>query len=277
MPDDAFSPDPGDFRFDAELDARIEAAGRALAAARHAVALTGAGLSVESGIPPFRGPGGLWTKYGEPPMDGYQRFLRDPKRFWEESLSPKVPWARALGETLAAAKPNPGHVALAELERRGHLAALITQNIDDLHRQAGSRNLLEIHGNHALLRCIECMRRFTREELPVDPSSLPPRCPECDGIVKGDTVHFGEPIPPDVLRRCYEEVGRSDCILVAGTSATVYPAAEFPVEVSRHGGVVIEVNPDDTELTPIASHRLRGPGAALLARLLHHAAGGDGS
>jgi NAD-dependent deacetylase len=135
------------------LDAEIARAAQRLVAARYVVALTGAGLSVESGIPPFRGPGGLWTKYGEPPLDGYQRFLRDPKQAWKDRLDPKAPWARALGETLGAAKPNAGHRALAELERLGRCAAVITQNVDDLHRQAGSVNLLEIHGNYRLLRC----------------------------------------------------------------------------------------------------------------------------
>jgi NAD-dependent deacetylase len=262
-----------EFVFDAALDASIARAAATLLAARHVVALTGAGLSVESGIPPFRGPGGLWTKYGEPPMDGYQRFLRDPKEHWRGRLNPEAPWARALGETLAAAKPNAGHRALAELERRGYCAALITQNIDDLHCQAGTRNLLEIHGNHYLLRCIECTTRFTQQELPVDPANLPPHCPSCGGIVKGDTVHFGEPIPADVLRGCYEQVGRADCMLVAGTSATVYPAADFPVEVARRGGCVIEVNPDETELSRLSTHSLRGPGGAVLERLLHHVAG----
>jgi NAD-dependent deacetylase len=258
------------FDLDAELDARIEAAARALCGARHVVALTGAGLSVESGIPPFRGPGGLWTKYGEPPMDGYQRFLADPAQAWRDRLDPKVPWARALGQTLASAKPNPGHRALAELERVGRCAGLITQNIDDLHRQAGTQNLLEIHGNHFLLRCTQCVRRFSREELPIDPQTLPPRCPDCDGVVKGDTVQFGEPIPPDVLRRCYDEVKRADCMIVAGTSATVYPAAEFPAELCRRGGTIVEVNPDETELTSAATHSLRGPGAGILERLLRH-------
>lgn len=254
----------------AALDAQIARAAAAVREASHGVALTGAGLSVESGIPPFRGPGGLWTRYGEPPMDGYQRFLRDPAGAWRERLQPTAPWAKGLAATLAAAKPNPGHLALAELERLGYCAGLITQNIDDLHRQAGSRNLLEIHGNHFLLRCIECGTRFAQGELTVDPERLPPRCPACDGLVKGDTVHFGEPIPPDVLHGCNALVERADCMIVAGTSTTVYPAAEFPFEVLRRGACVIEVNPDETELSPLCPHSLRGPAGLVLERLLHH-------
>lgn len=260
------------FRLDDTLDAEIAQAAARLGAAAHVVALTGAGLSVESGIPPFRGPGGLWTKYGEPPMDGYQRFLRDPKRAWEERLDPSAPWAKALSETLAAAKPNAAHRALAELERRGACAAVITQNIDDLHHQAGTRNLLQIHGNHNLMRCNQCNTRFTGDEIRVDPAALPPHCPHCGGVVKDDTVHFGEPIPPDVLRACFAEVEACDCMLVAGTSAMVYPAAEFPIEVLRRGHPIIEVNPEATELTSLSTHTLRGPGGAILERLLHHVA-----
>lgn len=258
--------------FTPAIDDQIDRAAIAVTAARHVVALTGAGLSVESGIPPFRGPGGLWTKYGEPPMDGYRRFIEDPAKAWRERLSPTAEWAVALRDTLAEAKPNVGHRSLAELERIERCGCVITQNVDDLHTQAGSRNLLEIHGNHRLLRCLECMQRFEPEEILIDPENLPPHCPVCDGVVKGDTVQFGEPIPPDVLRRCYEEVERADCMLVIGTSATVYPAADLPLEVLRNGHTVIEVNPTDTEFTSLATLSLRGPAGAILERLLQRVA-----
>ena len=257
-----------DFSVSAALAGQIARAAELISRAASVVALTGAGLSVESGIPPFRGPGGLWTKYGEPPLDGYQRFLRDPKKAWQDRLSPREPWARALGETLASAKPNAGHRALAELEALGRCDALITQNIDDLHRQAGARALIEIHGNHKLLRCLGCVARFSEGELEIDPERLPPSCPRCGGVVKGDTVHFGEPIPPDVLRRCHQVVEGADCMLVVGTSATVYPAAEFPLEVLRRGGSLIEVNPEPSELSDLATLSLRGPAGAVLSRLV---------
>jgi NAD-dependent deacetylase len=254
-----------------DLDREIGRAAALLMEARSVVALTGAGLSVESGIPPFRGPGGLWTRYGEPPMDGYRRFLADPAAAWRERLNPTAPWAKGLQETLARARPSAGHRALAELEALGLLSGLITQNIDDLHGQAGSRALIEIHGNHRLLRCIECHRRYQPEALEVDPEDLPPHCSACGGIVKGDTVQFGEPIPPAVLQRCFEAVEACDCMLVAGTSATVFPAADFPVEVLRRGGAVIEVNPYESDLTPLATLSLRGTGGAVLERLVEHA------
>jgi NAD-dependent deacetylase len=256
-----------EFVIDAELASEIARAATRIASARSVVALTGAGLSVESGIPPFRGPGGLWTKYGEPPLDGYQRFMRDPARAWRDRLSPSEPWAQALGATLAAAKPNAGHVALVELEALGRCDAVITQNIDDLHRQAGARELIEIHGNHKLVRCLGCVARFAAGEIAIDLALLPPRCPRCGDVVKGDTVQFGEPIPADVLRRCHQVVERADCMLVIGTSATVYPAAEFPLEVLRRGGCLIEVNPEPSELSELASLSLRGPGGPVLTRL----------
>jgi len=262
------------FELTPDVDAAIAEAAERVRAAEHVVALTGAGLSVESGIPPFRGPGGLWTKHGEPPMDGYQRFLRDPVAAWRARLDPeKEPWLQALVETLGRAEPNAGHHALAALEADGVLACTITQNIDGLHAAAGSRALAEIHGNHTLLRCLECVRRFAEGELAIDPERLPPTCLDCGGLVKGDTVQFGEPIPQDVLRRCFEEVARCDVMIVAGTSATVFPAADFPAEVLRGGGCVIEVNPLPSELTPMASTSLQGPGGAVLSRLVEHVRG----
>ncbi len=245
--------------------AAIEAAAACLVRARYVIALTGAGLSVESGIPPFRGPGGLWTKHGEPPMDGYQRFLRDPRAAWEERLNPRGPM-RELWQALAAARPNAGHAALVELEELGILRATITQNVDDLHRAAGSRRLLEIHGNATLIRCIACVARFPRDA--IDFAELPPRCPNCDGILKSDTVSFGEPIPPDVLAGCSEEAERADCMIVAGTSATVYPAAQFPITIHQRGGDLIEVNPYESDVTALCRHALHGPGAEVLPRLV---------
>jgi NAD-dependent deacetylase len=235
-----------------------------LISSRYVVALTGAGVSVESGIPPFRGPGGLWTKHGEPPMDAYQRFLADPKGYWEERL--RAP--NEIVQALARAQPNAGHSAMVELERIGILRHLITQNIDNLHRAAGHRRLAEIHGNAQLLRCIGCCQRFAKDAIDIVLDDLPPRCPSCDGIIKADTVHFGEPIPPEVLEVCFRETRQADCMLVAGTSALVYPAASFPQLVKQCGGFLIEVNLDDTPLTPLADYSLQGPFGEILPTLV---------
>src|ERR1700733_11506374 len=162
-------------------DQEIIAAARAIFEGENAIAVTGAGLSVESGIPPFRGPGGLWTKYGEPPMNGYQIFLDDPKKAWEDRIKRQND---ELWGPLKVAQPNPGHVALAELEAMGVLRFLITQNVDDLHRQPGHLAIAEIHGNWKLIRCIKCGARFKSEEISL--RTLPPPCPQCEGILKAD-------------------------------------------------------------------------------------------
>ena len=240
----------------------IRDAARLIAGAEYVTCLTGAGVSVESNIRPFRGPGGLWTEKGEPPMDGYQRFLRDPKRYWENRLSR----GGDFGISLRDAEPNPGHYALAELEKMGVLRCIITQNIDNLHLAAGSREVLEIHGNSSYLRCMDCMERWPRGEFNVD--SLPPRCPECGGVVKGDTVMFGEPIPQGVLQRCFEEAQSSDCMIVAGTSATVTPAASLPVLVKRRGGVLIEVNILPSDISSICDVNIYGPSGEALPALI---------
>ena len=242
----------------------FDKAAELLISSHYAIGMTGAGVSVESGIPPFRGPGGLWTKHGEPPMDGYQRFLADPTGYWEARLNAPSEIVQAL----AQAQPNAGHYAMVEVERMGILRHLITQNIDNLHRAAGHQHLAEIHGNAQLLRCIGCRRRFPQEAIPIPLEALPPRCPECYGIIKADTVHFGEPIPPDVLEVCFRETREADCMLVAGTSALVYPAAAFPQMVKEQGGSLIEVNLYDTPLTPLADCSLMGPFAEILPALM---------
>jgi NAD-dependent deacetylase len=246
-------------------DEAVRRAAQLLLSARYVMALTGAGISVESGIPPFRGPGGLWTKYGEPPMNGYQIFLQDPTTAWEERLSPKGP-SKILWQTLGDAQPNAGHHAFVELENMGILRGVITQNVDNLHKRAGSRNLIEIHGNYTLIRCIECNARYPGSEVPLH--QLPPQCPQCHGILKGDTVSFGEPIPPDALEKCYSETQLCDCFVVAGTSATVYPAASFPLAVKQKGGTMIEVNLYESEITPLCDVSLRGPSAEVLPQVI---------
>jgi len=242
----------------------VKKAAEIIKSSRYVTALTGAGVSVESGIRPFRGPGGLWTEKGEPPMDGYGRFEADPKRYWEEMLSPAR--RSTFGEAMRMAKPNAGHYAFAEFEAMGILRSLVTQNIDNLHTEAGSRNVFEIHGNRLKLRCIKCNARFARDG--VDVSTLPPRCPTCSGIVKDDVVMFGEPIPRDVLAACQDEAEMSDCMIVAGTTAVVYPAASLPLTVKENGGRIIEINPFECELSRISDVVIRAPSGEALPSLV---------
>ncbi len=248
-----------------ELERTIEEAARVLVGARYVVALVGAGISVESGIPPFRGAGGLWTKHGEPPMDGYTRFLDDPAKAWREMLARRETddeFTRSIRE----AAPNPAHFALAELEAARVLKHTITQNIDNLHFDAGSRAVTEIHGNRTKVRCITCGERWRFDE--IDLSQLPPLCVRCGGVVKSDTVMFGEPIPQEALAECYRQSERADCMLIAGTSAAVVPAAWFPSIVSENGGALIEVNIEPTPYSATAAASVRAPAGEALPKLV---------
>jgi len=245
----------------AHLDA-IDRAADLLDRSSHTVVLAGAGMSKESGIPTFRGEDGLWTKHGEPPLNQFQTFAGDPKRWWERRLEEgrNDEFARSL----EAAQPNAGHVALAQLEALGIVGHLITQNIDDLHRRAGQQSITEIHGNRYWLRCLTCERRWPRVEFVIDEADLPPTCDACGGVVKSDTVMFGEPIPPTALSRCFDETARADCFMTIGTSAVVYPAAQYPIDAVRRGIPLIEVNPEPTPLTDFATVAIPGPSGAVL-------------
>jgi NAD-dependent deacetylase len=242
-------------------------AAEALVRARYAIALVGAGISVESGIPPFRGAGGLWTKHGEPAMDGYQRAMEDLTAYWEMMLARRRGDDDATGfaKAIRDDKPNPAHRALARLEELGALKHTISQNIDNLQAVAGQRAVTEIHGNRTKLRCIDCGARWPFDEFVM--TEVPPPCPQCRGIVKGDTVMFGEPIPEAALRTCYEQAQLADCILIAGTSANVTPAAWFPEIVRQAGGTLIEVNTDETPFTRDCVASLRGPAGEMLPLL----------
>jgi NAD-dependent deacetylase len=246
------------------LEKDIQEAAELILSAKYVVALTGAGVSVESGIRPFRGPGGLWTERGEPPMDGWARFKKDPAAYWERRLDPER--RRSFGRSLYEAMPNPGHIALSELEELGVLKSLVTQNIDNLHLTAGSVNVHEIHGNTHKLRCVQCNTRYPAEGF--DLSVLPPRCLQCGGVMKSDTVMFGEPIPVPTLNRCLKEANRSDCMLVIGTSAMVVPAAVLPINVKRRGGVLIEFNPRESELSRVCDVTIKAPSGESLPMLV---------
>ena len=246
----------------------IENAARILVAADYAIALTGAGLSVESGIPSFRGPDGLWTKYGQPSNLSYRVFARDPQDWWESRLRDEVTPGNPtydLKDAVDNAVPNPGHLAIAELERAGVLKAVITQNVDDLHRRAGSVNLLEIHGNRNYLRCIGCGWRRPRAEYAI--TDVPPICRECGGVIKLDTVMFGEPIPATTLAACFAETQRCDAMLLVGTSGAVNPAAQLPLLARERGAHIIEVNPEPTQLTPYAHTVITGAAGEILPQI----------
>ena len=213
-------------------------AARALKHAGHLIAFTGAGISVESGIPPFRGEGGIWTRY-DPETLELRRFLRDPAGAW-----PAI--REIFYEYTSKAEPNDAHRILARWETEGRLAFLVTQNIDGLHEAAGSRTLAEFHGSCRYLVCLEC-----GERVPADPPRLkdiPPRC-RCGGIYKPDFVFFGEGIPPKAYAASFAAAESADICLIIGSTGEVFPAAEIPRIVKRRGGLVVEIDPEPTGFT----------------------------
>jgi NAD-dependent deacetylase len=245
------------------LQREIQQAAEVICSAGYVISLVGAGISVESGIPPFRGPGGLWTRMGEPSNSQWDEFQADPRGWWRRRMQSQE---RPGLSSWEAAKPNPAHHALAELERIGVVRHVVTQNIDNLHQVAGTKNITEFHGNRFKLRCIRCEARFERDAFDLSPDE-PPACIDCGGMVKSDTVMFGEPIPRYAITRALEEARRADCILIIGTSAVVYPAAELPLHVYRRGGSLIEINPMETPLTEVCHAVLRGPAGEVMPAL----------
>ena len=220
-------------------DTLIGEAAEVVVKSRHIVALTGAGISVESEIPPFRGKGGLWEKYDPMEYATIDAFLRNPEKVWRVLLMATI-------NDLKKAAPNMAHLGLARLEAAGRLRTVITQNVDGLHQQAGSRDVIEFHGSFTSFHCIRCKRAAGLGQL--DLSTLPPAC-ECGGFFRPNCIFFGEMIPPHHLERSHALAGQCDVMLVVGTSATVQPAADLPIVAKRTGAVIIEVNPDKTPLT----------------------------
>ena len=230
-----------------------------LRVARRVVALTGAGISAESGIPTFRDAmTGLWARFRPEELATPQAFLRDPKLVWEWYA-----WRRARVEQ---AEPNAGHRALAELESRVPDFLLVTQNVDGLHARAGSRRITELHGNITRVKCFDCER--IADDAALSDVAVPPRCVHCGGMLRPDVVWFGEMLPADALNQAMRASTECEVFLSVGTSTVVEPAASLPFYALRGGAVVIEVNPDPTPLTPHASFSLRGPAATVLPALV---------
>ena len=235
----------------------VDAARALLAGARSVAVLTGAGISAESGIPTFRSPGGLWRQFRPEDLATPEAFDRDPLLVWEW-----YDWRRGL---IADARPNAGHEALADLERRTRTFTLVTQNVDGLHALAGSRRIVEIHGSLWRVRCLSCAD--VREDRSRTLAPLPPRCP-CGGLRRPDVVWFGEPLPEKLLSRAFAALEDCDLLLVVGTSGRVQPAAAFADVVLERGVPVVEVNLEPTGLSDRATIALQGRSGDLLPRLI---------
>jgi len=229
-----------------------------LRAASQVLALTGAGISAESGVPTFRdAQTGLWAKFKPEDLATVQAFERQPQVVWE--------WYAWRRQWVAQAKPNPGHLALAEMERRVPHFTLVTQNVDGLHHLAGSRNVIEVHGNIMRTKCF-------REEVLIerwdDSGERPPRCPRCGGPLRPDVFLFGEMLPPGAFERAAAAAASCQVCLAVGTSAVVQPAASLPLLAKQHGALFVEVNPDSTPLTQEADFSLRGLAGVILPALV---------
>jgi NAD-dependent deacetylase len=221
------------------MDELIKKAAEDLSGAKMVTALTGAGISVESGIPPFRGKGGLWEKYDPMEVAHIDAFLQNPTKAWNLLF-------KDMKEVLDKATPNDSHKGLAKLEAFGILKTIITQNVDGLHQMAGNTDVIEIHGNMAWQRCMKCDAHFKTSRLEI--TEIPPRC-DCGGILRPNAVLFGEMIPQEALWRSRQVATDCDVMLVMGTSAVVQPAALMPVVAKESGAKVIEINAERTPLT----------------------------
>lgn len=232
----------------------VSVAAEILDASRHLVVLTGAGVSAESGVPTFRGPGGLWRSYRPEDLATPQAFARDPKLVWEW-----YDWRRSV---LKSCRANRAHAVIAAWENRFPDFCLATQNVDGLHFEAGSKRAIELHGNIWRLRCTNESRDWVDQAVPL--AELPPRCPSCGALARPAVVWFGESLPVEAIDRVSYEVGLCDVFLSCGTSSVVQPAASFGMAAVARGARVIEINIEETPLSSAAAVSLRAPAAEAL-------------
>lgn len=237
----------------------IQRAAEDLLDAQEAIAFTGAGISVESGIPDFRSATGLWSKYNPEQYATIDAFRADPRKVWE-MLTEMI-------SLVIQAKPNPAHLGLADLEKIDKLQAVITQNVDGLHQAAGSQNVIEVHGSNATLSCLSCGCTIGTASLSME--ELPPTCPQCRCVMKPDVVFFGEPLPWEAYSKAMEAARTCDLVLVIGTSAVVYPAADIPITAKESGAKLIEINLEPTSLThQVSDYLIQGQSGQILPRVV---------
>jgi len=240
-----------------QRESSIRAVRARLSTARAVTVLTGAGISADSGVPTFRGADGLWRNFRAEDLATPEAFARDPRLVWE--------WYNWRRELIATKSPNPAHYALADLERRLEEFWLITQNVDGLHRAAGSQKLSEIHGNIWKVRCTRCGGMDENREVPI---TILPSCAACGGLLRPHIVWFGESLAKEDLNRSYEALGRCELLLIIGTSGIVYPAASFAPVAKAAGAFVVEINLDATPQTEVVDVSLQGRAKEVVPELL---------
>ena len=228
----------------------------------YVVAFTGAGISVDSGIPAFRGGQGLWEKYDPMEYAHISAFGSNPEKVWI--------MLREMAQVIFDSSPSPAHIALDKLEKKGYLKAVITQNVDGLHHIAGNSNVIEYHGNHRWLICMNCSKRIplSPEIVSVQPY---PRCEKCSSALKPDVVFFGEGIPMLEMIRANEEANKCNVMFIIGTSGVVYPAAEIPYISKSGGAVIVEINPEHTPFTSsISDYFFKGTASEVLPKIIEY-------
>ena len=241
----------------AAIATELKQAGHWLAESKHVAVLTGAGISAESGVPTFRGKDGLWQGFRATDLATPEAFVRDPKLVWNF-----YNWRR---ELLAPLQPNPAHIALVRLEEKVPQFSLITQNIDDLHHRAGSKNLVELHGNIWMVRCTRCQVVTRNEEIPLPEL---PECKECGGLLRPHVVWFGEQLEPTMLDKAVAAIRSCDTMLVIGTSALVQPAASLAIVAQEQGARVVEINLEATPYSHKLDLALRGKAGEILPQVV---------
>ena len=239
------------------LQDQIDVAAELISKSKHLIALTGSGISAESGIPTFRGKDGLWNKYRPEELATFDAFIRNPRIVWE--------WYSWRINLILNAKPNPAHITLVELEHMGILKRLITQNVDDLHERAGSKKIIKLHGDILVTRCISC---DYKSRLKAPPNEIPPKCPKCGNLLRPGVVWFGESLPSHAISEALKESKNADVMLVIGTSGVVYPAGYLPIAVKENKGSIIEVNTEETMITRYVDVFLQGKAGEILPQIL---------
>jgi NAD-dependent deacetylase len=242
----------------------LERAKELVAKSKKITAFTGAGISVDSGIPDFRSEGGLWERYDPHEYATIESFLQNPKKFWT--------MGRELAETILRAKPNAAHKGLARLEADGRLIGVITLNIDNLHQVAGNKRVVELHGNYLRAYCIECHAEYIGDAIhqSVAKGKIPPICEKCSGVLKSEAILFGEPLPEAAMTEATEMCRNTDLMLVIGTSLSVYPAAFLPQLAKNSGAKVILVNLEGSNRDSVADIVLKGRATEIIPKIVDY-------
>jgi NAD-dependent deacetylase len=244
------------------LQESIQTAREMVSKAKRISALTGSGISVDSGIPDFRSEGGLWKRYDPLEYATLDSFERDPTKFWT--------MGKELAETILKAQPNPAHIALATLENQEKLTGIITLNIDNLHQSAGSKNVIELRGNYLSAHCIDCGAEYFGKKVHerVAQGQIPPKCEKCGGVLKSAAILFGEPLSEGPMTKAVELCRSTDLMIVIGTSLTIYPAAYLPQLAKNSGAKILLVNLDGNNKDNVADIVLKGRASDIIPKII---------